>query len=199
MRRLVWVLCSAALVAGCSDTHPPKMSMDDMYKKPAPAPELAKLNRFVGNWSGTADMIKPTAEQMQKMMPAGSPPPQTHFNGAESYSWTMDGHFMKVEGWHDRGNGQRENFSGVCGWNAAAKTYWSGAITNWGGSGHGTMTVDADGRTFHFSGDDSDAHGNLMKTKGTVRFVDDNTMDWSFQGTGPMGQMEMKGTMKRSM
>ena len=199
MRRLVWLLCSAALVAGCSDSHPPKMTMEDMNKKPAPAPELSKLNRFVGNWSGTADLVKPTAAEMQKMMPAGSPAPTTHFNGAESYQWTMDGFFLKVEGWHDRGNGQRENFSGVCGWNAAGKTYWSGMITNWGGSGHGTMTADADGRTFHFTGEEMDANGRPMKSKGMVRFVDDNTMDWSFSGTGPMGPLEMKGTMKRSM
>jgi len=198
MRRVLWILCGVGLLAGCSESHPPKMSMEDMNKKPAPAPEMSKLNRFVGNWTGTADLMKPTAEQMKKMMPAGSEPPQTHFSGAESYQWTLDGQFLKVDGWHERGKGQRETFSGVTGWDAKGKTYWNGFISDWGGHGHGTMTADADGRTFRFTGEGCDAQGRTMTEKGTVRFVDDNTMDWSFQGNGPMGQIEMKGTMKRS-
>ena len=48
----------AAFIAGCAQ---PTMRMDTV-EKPMPAPELAKLGRMVGTWTGTAEMISPKPE-----------------------------------------------------------------------------------------------------------------------------------------
>lgn len=199
MRRTIWMFAVTALIAGCSETHP-KMSMDEMMKKATPAPELAKLNPMVGNWTGTAEMVKPTADEMKKMMPADAAQKFTgRFNGGSNYQWTLNGMYLEGRGWHERHDGTRDNFMEVMGWDAKTKKYWSGFVSDSGDRGEVWTTVSADGKTFTSQAKGCDGHGNPTTGQGTMTFVDNNTINWTWVENGAMGRMELKGTTKRSM
>lgn len=197
IRRLVWIACGVGLVAGCSESQP-KMSMEEMMAKPTPAPELAKLNPLVGTWVGTAEMIKPTPEEMAKMMPPGSTEPMSNkFNGGGRWEWTMNGLVLKSDGWHEMGPGQRANMVEYMGWDPRTKKYWTYYLDDWGNRGHGTMTLSADGKTFTGDSTGTDGQGNPTKGHGTMTIVDNNTITWTWEERGAMGEMKLKGTSKR--
>jgi hypothetical protein len=58
-------------------------------KKPAPAAELKKLERMVGNWNWTGEMVSPTKEEMMKHMPPGSKEPQMTYAGTGKSEWAL--------------------------------------------------------------------------------------------------------------
>jgi len=191
------MIAVAALIAGCSETKPHGMME---HKKPTPGPELAKLNRFVGNWTGTAEMVKPTLEDMKKMMPPGSPAPTSNkFAGGGRWEWTMDGLVLKSEGWHEMGPGEKANMVEYIGYDPKTGKYWSTFMSDWGDRGSGVMTASADGRSYTISATGFDGQGNPSKGNGTMRFVDDNTIEWTWEEQGAMGEMKLKGTSKRTM
>ena len=100
MPRFVIAMCALIFAAGC---QPPKMSMEEMMAKPERSAELAKLDRFLGTWSGTAEMVSPTVAEMNEMITDG-PMPES-FKGGETYEWVLDGRFLKGEGWHEMPDG----------------------------------------------------------------------------------------------
>ena len=93
------------LLSGCAN---PKMSME-MPKKPTPGPEMAKLAVLLGEWEGTANMVEPSPEEMKAFMPEGEEMPSS-FAGVTNYTWALDGMYLKGEGWHEMGDGQRMNY-----------------------------------------------------------------------------------------
>jgi hypothetical protein len=198
MRRLIGLACGLGLVAGCSESHAPQMSMEEMMKKPTPAPELAKLNPLVGDWTGTAEMIEPTVEEMKKHMPPGSKEPMSNtFKGGARWEWSMGGLVLKSEGWHEMGEGQRANMVEYMGWDPKTRKYWTYYMDDWGNHGHGTITLGADGKTLTFDATGTDGRGYPTKGHGTMTIVDNNTITWAWQQHGAMGTMKMRGTSKR--
>jgi hypothetical protein len=172
------------------------MSMDPM-QKPDLAPELAQLNRFAGEWAGRAEMIEPSYEVMQASMPEGEEMPK-YFMGAESNEWTLGGRCLRTMGWHDMGEGQRANYEGMMTWDPKDKVYKAWWFGDWGDRMTSTMTLDKDGKTFHMKAEGVDGHGKKTKGEGTMTFLSDDTMEWTWSETGAMGRMKIKGTSKRA-
>jgi hypothetical protein len=82
MSRLVAV-CSAVLVFAATVTAAAPRAQE--LQAPAPAPELKKLEPMVGNWSGKGTMTEPSEPT----------PTVTSWEGSGTYSWAMDGHFLR--------------------------------------------------------------------------------------------------------
>ena len=192
-RFLLLSLIAVGLLAGCAQQQP---KMEEM-KKPTPAPELAKLQCWIGAWSGTAEIVSPSPEEMKKMMPTGSKEMPKSMAGAEKVEWVLGGMFLKSEGWHDMGEGLRENYVHYVGWDAIAKKYHSWFFSDWGNTGEGWMTMDADGKTCHVTEKGMDAKGQSSTGEGTMTFIDDKTIEWTWTENAPQGQMKLKGTSKK--
>ncbi|MCK6455038.1 MAG: DUF1579 domain-containing protein [Phycisphaerae bacterium] len=179
-------LALSVFVVGCGQPHM-QMPMEPP-KKPDPAPEMARLEAFVGNWGGTAEMVM--TEEMKKNMP---PNMKNTFAGANKSDWAMGGMFLKHEGWYEMGEGQKVNYVELVTWCPQNKKYRSWMFNDWGEVGEGWMTMDADGKhcTMEYKGMRPD--GTASKGCGTMTIKDPSTMEWTFTEMGPHGKMEFKG------
>lgn len=165
-------------------------------KKPAPAAEMKKLEKFLGTWNWTAEMVCPTKEEMMKHMPPGSKEPQTTFKGTGKMEWALGGAALKGEGSFDL-EGQKMTYVEYWMWDGKAKKFRTMSMSDWGeiGSGWAKPCNDCDG--FCVTGEAVDAQGNKKSAEGCMRIVDNDTQEWTFTEKGPMGKMSMKGTSKR--
>jgi hypothetical protein len=192
-RFLLVSLFALGLVAGCAQPQP---MMGEM-KKPSPAPELAKLQPWLGSWAGVAEMVSPIPNEMQKAMPEGSKEKSKGMPGAEKVEWTLGGMALKSEGWYEICEGKRANYVHYVAWDAKAKKYHGWSLTDWGETSESWMTVDANGKVFHMTEKGMDAEGRPTAGEGTVTLVDDKTMEWTYTANTPQGKVQLKGTSKK--
>jgi len=201
MRRMLVSMASLAmvtvLVSGCHN-KPKAMSM--AMEKPLQPVQMKNLDRFVGKWSGTAELAPATAEKMRKAMPVSDTgkPMQTSFAGGEEWTWMMDGMTLRHEGWYEMGEGKKKNYAEVWTWDPHKRKYRIFAVDNWGGHGDGWATANASGDTFHVRMNGTDSRGHTSKEAGTVTFKNPNTIEWTWSVHGPEGKMDFMGTSKRS-
>ena len=180
-------------VAGKQNGGPPQGM--DMKQPPVP-PQMAKLDAWLGSWTGTAEMISPSPEEMKKTgMPSENIP--SSMKGEQKVEKVLGGMYVREEGWHEMGPGQRDSYVMYTTWDGKAGKYRNWYFGDWGESGAGSMTLSADGKTWMVEADTTDAHGQKSKGKGTMKLVGEDTMEWTWTESGPMGKMEMKGTNKR--
>jgi len=193
-RCVLLTLCALGLIGGCAQ---PQWSTESPGKPDVP-PEMAKLSRLLGTWTGTAEMVSPSPEEMKAMMPEGAEETPESYASEGKSEWTLDGMFLKNEGWHEMGEGQRMSYVEYWTWDAKAKKYRTYYFSDWGESGQGWAWFEPDGETMHFKGTVVDAEGATKRGKGMLTFIDDDTHEWSWKETGgPMGKMEFKGRAKR--
>jgi hypothetical protein len=166
-------------------------------QKPSPAPEMAKLARFIGTWSGSAEIVSPSHEEMKAEMPEGEEMPSS-FAGGGTYDWTLGGMYLRGEGWHEMGDGQRANYVEYWAWNPKVKKYRTWYFGDWGDSGEGWAWFDQDHPdVMRLKGTTTDALGRKGRGHGMMTFIDDNSYEWSWCERGPMGKMKFEGTSKR--
>ncbi len=130
-------------------------------------------------------------------MPEGAPESPTSMRGESTYEWTLDGMYLKGEGWYDMPGDQRMHYVEYVTWDAKAGKYRNWMFDDWGNRGEGWMTFDDDGKTAHHQGTMIAPTGARTRAVGTMTFVDDDTLEWAFTEKGPMGTMKLKGTMTR--
>ena len=187
MCRFIASLCGVVLLTGC---QPPKMTMAELFGKPEKSAELARLERLVGTWSGTAEMVSPTAAEMSEMITDGDVPES--FQGSEEYKWVLDGQFLMGEGWHEMPNGERANYIMFWTWDDKAnkyRTWYFGSMGEWG---KGSVRFKGD-NIMHVKAKGHGPHGD-MRGKGQMTFVTDDKMDWTWQEGNLFFQMKMKGS-----
>ena len=188
MQRFGIATCALICAAGC---QPPKMTMDELFAKPERSTELAKLDRFIGTWSGTAEMVSPTTAEMNEMISDGTLPES--FKGSGTYEWVLDGRFLKEEGWHEMPDGQRVNYLAYWTWDERKKKYRSWFFSDYGEFGDGSLRfTDADTLKMRFEGTDS--KGGHKHGGGEMIFTSDNNMDWTWHEGNLFFQMKMKGS-----
>jgi hypothetical protein len=193
-RGLVLALCAGVCVCGCTQAP---MSMEDL-QKPALPSELERLNCMVGTWSGKAEMVSPTAEEIAKATPEGEEPMPSTFDEGSTAEWILGGMFLKNEGWMTMGEGEKAHYVELITWDPRAKKYRGWSFSDWGEHGEGWMTMSEDGKHLTFASSGKDFKGRPSRGKGQASFVDGNTMDWTWCDMGPMGKMEFKGTSRRT-
>ena len=166
--------------------------------KPKPAPELAELGRLLGSWSGSAELVSPAPEAMMDKVPQHSEGIPTSFQGGGTYEWVLGGMFLRGEGWHEMGRGQRIHYLEYIAWDAKAKEYRSWWFSDSGERGQGRITLSEDGRTLFMRGDALDAHGASKSSERRMTFVANNAIEWTWVRDTPAGKMKLKGKSRRS-
>jgi hypothetical protein len=166
--------------------------------KPTPSADIQKLSRMIGTWSGTAEWVVPSPEDMKAMMPEGAEEMPTEFAGSGTYSWTLDGMYLKGEGWHEMGPDERVSYVEYWAWDEKSNRYRTWYFTDWGESGEGWAWFDvSDDNTIRFKGTSVDGQGMRHKGKGKMTFLDDNRYEWSWAEHSPMGNVAFKGVATR--
>lgn len=171
----------------------------DPWVKPQAPEAMNNLSRMVGTWEGTCEMVKPTADEMEKYMPGAMDHMPKVYKGASTSQWVMDGMAIREEGWHDRSKDSKEHYVAYITWNPRRERYEGYYTSDWGGHGTSTMWMSDDGDTFHMRGQETDVDGNTMKGRGHMHFVDNDTMEWSYSMLGPLGieVFRLEGTSYR--
>lgn len=197
-RSLARSLCLASttlmLASGCS-----MMCKMDPPKKAAVPPEMQKLAKFVGKWSGTAELTYPTKECMMKNMPPGAPAPQTSFKGGNECRLDLGGMRLVCDGWYEMGEGQKVNYSESWMWCGKSKKYHMIMMDDWGNGGYGTARWTGD-NSMKMKGMGYSSDGTKKSHSGTISFADANTITWSFEEKCAWGLckcMGMTGTSKK--
>lgn len=165
--------------------------------KPAQAPQMKALERLVGTWSWSGEMVSPTKEEIMKHMPPGSPPPPTTMTGSGKSEFVLGGHALKSEGTMDMGDGQKMTYVEYWMWDGRAEKYRAISMSDWAELGTGAFVPCDDCDGFCMKGTAVDAQGAKKGYEGCMRFVDNNTHEFTFTERGPMGKMTFKGTAKR--
>jgi len=191
-RCIVISMMSLTTLAGCMQ---PQMPMGD-FKQPDPAPEMAKLAKFLGTWEGTAHFNDETADMMKSMAPEGEEMPND-FAGGGTYTWTLDGHFLKGTGWHEMGPDQKAQYVELWTWDAKEGKYKTWFYSDWGEYGTGTATWCED-NCLCVKSTGSDPSGATMKGEGCMRFTDDKTLDWNWSEKRGPAKMGFYGTSKKT-
>ncbi|UCC29780.1 MAG: hypothetical protein JSU86_16435 [Phycisphaerales bacterium] len=192
-RRVLFTLCTLGLIGGCAQ---PQWSMEPP-EKPGVPPEMAKLARFLGTWTGTAEMVSPSPEEMKAETPEGTEEMPESFAGGGKFEWTLGGMFLKGQGWHEMGEGQRMNYVEYWTWYPKAKKYRTSSYTDWGDSMQGWAWFGPDDNTLRFKGTGVNAQGAKSRGSGMLTFTSDTSYEWRWKESGPMGKMEFKGEAKR--
>ncbi len=191
MRKVLFSLGALLACAGCEQ---PKMTMD-MFAKPDKPTELARLDRFTGNWAGSAEMVSPTSAEMNEMIEDGSVP--QYSKGGGNYKWVLDGRFLMSEGWHEMPNGERANYVTYMTWDPASKKYRSWYFSDYGEFGEGTMKFEDD-NTVKSTAKGRGAGGESMQGKGKMTFVTDNKIEWTWEEGNLFHKMKIKGTTEKN-
>lgn len=175
-----------AVLPGCMS----QMCMEDMAKMPERPVELDRLNDWVGTWkaSGTGKMMGIDEEFT--------------VTGTSQNAWDVDGWYLSEHGEYDMGPMGKMKYLQVWTWDSNAKKFRSYWFDSMGGVGHGTAKCDEKTRTWTMSMRGKGPMGST-RGKGCVKFVDDNTMEWTWQEwpawdlLGLFKFMDMKGTSTR--
>jgi len=177
-----------AVLAGLVGCQQKPVDLAEMMKPPPRPPELDRLNLLVGRWENTFEM---------KM--AGSEKPSTG-KGTSTASWEAD-KWLLVERFDVTMEGDKVSGLGLWTWDPRAKAYRVSWYDSAGNTTSGKATYDDKNRTWQWR-----AKGYIAKTgqtttsEGTMRFVDDNTMEWSgtdWDSWRLRKLMEGKGTSRR--
>lgn len=187
---IAFVLAAAAL-AGCGESSS-QMAMSMPPHKAAPAPEMKKLTAWLGHWTGQAEIISPTKEEMMKHMPSGSPPPPMTSSSHGHAEWALGGHFLKNEGWYDMG-GVKAQFVEFMTWDSKAGKFHSWYFSDGGEVGEGWLTFAADGKSASMRVAGRRPDGMALTGEGTMDLSRTGRIPWVWSETGPMGTFTMKG------
>lgn len=192
-RNLLLGLFAFAMVAGCQNKQPA-----DPYSKPAVAPQMKQLDKFVGQWEGTAKLVSPTVEELAEYDPAIAEELGGEFHGESTSEFSLDGTVLKSQSWHEMGDGQKMHYTEIWTWDAKHNKYRTYGFSDWGEHGTGWMWSDDGGATYEMKGSMTDAHGNTKNYSGHVKFVNDDTMEWEWsEHMGLFQKMTFAGTSER--
>lgn len=167
-RTFVILLCATAaigLLTGCESKNG-GMSMEDMMKAPPRAPELDKLQAFVGKWE---DHGEGTA--MGHAM---------KFSGTATMNWEVDGRALVGRGEGTMGDMKMQTLE-IWTWDPKAKKFMTMMMENSGEMSHGTATYDEPTRTWKMKSKGRNMNtGDTSVGEGTIKMIDNNTMEWTF-------------------
>lgn len=195
MPRKAWTLLLLPIFAiGCQQP--------EMHWPPAVPPvpdQMKQLDQFVGSWTGTCEFVKPTAEEMRKMVvaeDAKNVPDQ--MSGEMTAKMEMNGRYLRTEGWHDFGGGSKSHMVEYYTYDPAIKKFRTWYFGDTGEFGSGTMTPSKDGKTFTFAGSGFSAEGQKVSFKGSMTFVGNDLITWEWsESMGLMEIFKIKGNSKR--
>ncbi len=180
----LWVgaLMTVLVVGGCM-----RPGRGGVPSKPSPPAQMKALDRMVGTWTGTAELVDPPS-------PDGKP---KTFTGAWKTEPVLDGAAVKSAGWFEMPDGEKVHWIEYWCWDARAKKYRTSFINDWAEFGSGWAQDCGRCNGFRVSGRSINAEGMKTRKDGCVILVDDDTTNWWFTAKSRQGTMTVRGTSKR--
>ena len=188
MRITAATLTSALALGGCllaAGCGPVEVDFATI-EKPQPAPELAPLDCFVGDWTLEAE----------RTLKEGN---VEKWTGTASWKWVLSD--MYLHGDLTVSGPTSFVASGYWGWHPIKKIYVWRMINDWGYPQEGTATYDDETKKWvmNYKGiglDGTDSWGRYILT-----WLDDNTIEWAYHewadGLKMIKKVEMQGAYKR--
>ena len=177
-------LCVPILLTGCM----PKMTIEEMKAMSPKRPvELNRLNAFVGEWEVEAEMNFAFLDQ-----PIES-------TGSNSAHWAGDNWFLISDGIFSMGELGTMHSHETWTYDTHSKKYRSTWTDSMGGTGIGESRYDEASNTWHMKARANTPFGKSTMN-GHVKFLDANTMEWSwneYMMGGLMKVSSMTGTSRR--
>jgi len=197
MRRILLSILLVSPLVACAS---PKLMLN-AAPLIQPAPELHELDRFVGTWTGTSEIVGPnaqaTADQMKAMIPDFEGEMPTTSEGGNKAGWVLGGMFLRTESWHEVAPGMTIRYVDFKTWDPATRKYRGWYFNEIGETGESWFTLDPDGSTFHVTSKGIRADGSSSTGGGSVTFTDEDTMEWTWFEEGKEGKFELRGSNTR--
>ena len=185
LKRSCVLLCALGAVGlvGCG----PKMDKDAMQSmKPERPAQLTMLDRFVGEWKGTGEMTMAGSDEVM------------HSTGTSKMSWGLDKMVLIENSEYKMGDDTMMGM-GTWTWDKKHNRFHTTWVDSWGSYGSGYAKYNDDKDCWTMRGTSTGCMGTTTG-KGTMKFLDNNTMEWTWSEyccLGLMKVMEMKGTSTR--
>ena len=176
--------CACILLTGCM----PKMTIDELKQMMPERPaQLDLLNDFVGKWEGTGEM---TFAGLDEVLTSSS---------TSEIKWEGDDWYLVERA--DMHMDEFGDMTGMATWtyDINAKLFRNTWVDSMGSLGTGEGWYDEKNDSWRMR---AISHGPMGKStmKGTVKFIDDNTMEWwwaEYAMGGLVKVMELNGTGRR--
>ncbi|MCG3125337.1 MAG: hypothetical protein CHACPFDD_00155 [Phycisphaerae bacterium] len=161
MKRLTafGILTCLGVLTGC---QPQEVSMDGA-QKPAPAPELAHLNAFVGEWTEDFTCRVPDSKEEMKM------------TSSVKFEWALDGYFLRGT-WSGDFQGQKMTGEGFYWWDPRDREYEFIWFDNTGHSMEGEMTYHEKRGEWRMRWEGEGHDGKPSRGEGTMTMPDAKTI-----------------------
>ncbi|MFQ5589764.1 MAG: DUF1579 family protein [Phycisphaerae bacterium] len=183
LRAVVLTLGVGALT-GCMPKYTIEQLKEMMPERPI---ELDKLAMFLGEWEGTSETTLCVLDE-----PLSG-------TGSRTMEWTLDKRYLVEHGDYDMGELGKMKGVGLWTYDPKAKKYRIWWFDSQGGTARGTATFCDETKTWKMKVKGRNPWGK-SKGKGTVTFVDDDTIEWEWSewdGSGLFKTAETTGTSKR--
>lgn len=172
----------AGMLTGCMP------DMANMEMAPQRPPELELLNPFVGTWTGEMEMAMPGSDEAMKM------------TGTSESKWEGDGWYLVNTMVADMG--EMGSMKAIETWvyDPGSKLFRTTWADNVGGFGTGTTRYHKATDTWHAKTKGYNPMFGNTTGKGTMNFVDDNTVTWDWAEYTMFGLKkitQMSGTNRR--
>ncbi|UCE59693.1 MAG: DUF1579 family protein [Phycisphaerales bacterium] len=182
--RTIGLTCSCLLLTGCM----PKFTIEDIKNMTPERPvEIDKLEMFVGTWETEAEMNMSGLDEVL----TGT--------GVGTMSWKADKRYLVEESEFDMGELGKMSGMGMWTYDPKSRKYRNYWFDSHGSVGRGTSKYCEESRTWYTKATSRGPWGKT-KGKGTTKFVDDNTIEWSWtewDGSGLFKVMDVSGTSRR--
>lgn len=172
------------MLTGCM----PKMTIEQMKAaRPQRPAELDKLNKMVGTWEVTGEARMAGLDEVLET------------RGTSELKWGGDGWYLIEDNvFTMKGLGEMKAH-GTWAYDAKAGKFRTAWLDTMGGIGVGTVWHNEKTDVWHMRAKSHSPFGTTTG-KGSHRFIDDNTIEWTwteYAMGGLFKTMEMKGTSKR--
>jgi hypothetical protein len=192
---LIPVLLAFAATSACqTTTSDTNTKTSATTEKSTRAPELAALDAFAGKWTGTATVTEITGKMAETMPPVTDPSMKSSPTGSTA-AWTLNGAFLKTEGWHEEGPGNKVHMTEYMTWDSDAKKYRVWYFSENGENGQGWMVKN--GEIWESTYETTKPDGTTSTGKGTATTTGKDTVAWTWTDSGKDGSVKVIGTMKR--
>ena len=180
----VLVILATPALPGCM----PKMTIEQMKAMMPERPaELDKLNRFVGEWESTGEAEFGGLDRVLKN------------TGTSHIVWGNDGWCLVEHAEFEMEEFGTMKAIGVWSYDPKSKKYRTSWFDTLGSIGQGTITCDESANTWTMKAKSRGAMGTTTG-RGTIMFIDKDTMEWSFTERAFFGLFkvgEYTGTSRR--
>lgn len=188
-RLMAWrALCASLIALCCSTACMPKMSVEQIaaYQPERPA-ELDQLDMLLGEWETTGTIELAVVDE-----------PITT-SGRNKAQWTMDGRVLEDQADLDMGPFGRVTGKTLWTWDPSLQKHRMWWFDSLGETSEVVATFDPRTQTWKMKAK-GQKYGRRTSGSGTIRRIDDNTLEWTWNEASASGLItfaKMRGTSRR--